>query len=112
MKFRNVLICVLIAISFTSCSSKQQTIETSTRSPAIPDYLLVPFNITPIPESETITVFEGLGVAGRLRVDACGLAFRVVEIVRNATHGKVIIKPPKPNQCPADSPDSVPITQP
>ena len=113
MKFRNALICILIAVSFTSCTLfKEPIIESHTRYPSIPDSLLGPFDITPIPESETITILEGLKIPVQLRVNACDLAFRVIEIVRHATGGEVIVKSPGPSQCPENNLDSVPIPQP
>ena len=100
MKFKNVWTLLLIIVLFSSaCSTTEKlVVQNKTIYPSIPDGLLVPVEFIEVPES--LTIAEGLSLAGQLRLQACTLAVLYRELLRHASGGEIVLDYPSENQCP------------
>ena len=66
--------------------------------PAIPDLFAEPCYITPLPNSEFISITEGLQLNGQLRVDLCTCALRYNNLITYSFDKS--LEDPSIDQCP------------
>ena len=98
---KKYLIAVFLLISTASCATRQP-VQVVTEYAHIPATFQTIPEIPPIPQSDTITVAEGVNLANRLRISNCILRSRYKELLRYATQGNIILDQPSNLECPND----------
>ena len=98
-KLRNFIgICAITLLVGCSTSKEIQLVQANDIKPAIPDLFAEPCYITPLPDSNLITITEGLQLNGQLRVDLCTCALKYNNLITYSFDQS--LEDPSRDQCP------------